>query len=76
MNKIVLLTDNSPDTGLWLEVDEDRVRLIGGVDSDNNVHILPDVDQGLDMPREYAEKVWGPLEQIEHDNALDEFVTA
>lgn len=72
---VKFLTDNSEDTGLWIEVDENHVRLVGGVDSDNNVHLLPNVEQGLDMPRAYAEKVWGPLEVIDHDNSLDEFVT-
>lgn len=67
-----LLTDNSDCTGVWLEIDENRVRLVGGLTDDGTLYVLPGEDQGLDMPREYAEKVWGPLEKWLYEIILDD----
>lgn len=75
MKQIQLLTDNDEHTGVWMEIGEAHVRLIGGLAEDGTIYVLPNEEQGLDMPREYAEKVWGPLEKWLHEIPLDESAT-
>lgn len=66
-----LLTDNSEHTGVWMQVDPDHVRLIGGLTDEGKIYVLPDAERGIDMPREYADKVWGPLEDWLYEIPVD-----
>lgn len=68
---MTLLTDNSDSTGVWRQIGETHVRLIGGLTDEGKVYVLPDIEQGLDMPRDYAEKTWGPLEPWLYEIDLD-----
>lgn len=70
-----LLTDNSDCTGVWMEIDDTYVRLIGGLADDGTVYVLPNEEQGLDMPRDYCNKVWGPLEKWLYEIPMMEWET-